>query len=184
MKLYSQIIILFLSAFLQSAFGKAKLPKGPDRIEDPYISSLKQECKSTLMGPCKDSATNQDKNYLTLLVCLENNIDKLDEQCQKEFFTYKFRLYTNPAFISTLESTCGDEMSNLCGDREGPKQIECLFKAGSSFVKGACSSYLNQIKQVTILIARNIQIKFHLTYPLLGYAIRLLCSLTHRGSLL
>ena len=144
MKLSSQLTIsLFLSSFLLSAFGRASLAE-----VDPYLPTLKLKCSSTLYSSCKDSQTNPDKNFLLLLTCLEANSHKLDKQCQKEFFLYKFRLYTNPAFLSTLESVCGDEMSNLCEGKRGPKQIECLFKAGHPLVKGKCSSYLGQIGQV------------------------------------
>ena len=178
MNFSSQIYILFLSAFLLSAFGKPNIQTIPERNEDPYLPSLKQKCISTLTRFCKDSASNPDKHSLTLLTCLEANSDKQDELCKKEFFSYKFRLYTNPAFLSTLDSVCGDEMSNLCEGRQGPKQIDCLFKTDSSRVKGACSSYLGQVGQVTHS-NQYILTTFQLTYPLIGNDIRLCCPLRH-----
>lgn len=118
---------------------------------DPYVDALKRECSDNLDEFCK---TNDEGNdYLLTLLCLERNLDDLDDACQKEFFSYKFHLYTNPSLIDTLEMMCGDELSKYCDEKKGPEQIECLFMyGGGEKLRGRCPSYLNQLGQVRICI--------------------------------
>ena len=149
MRLRSHLLLLLLHTttllLLAKVFQDDRVLGGDT---DPYISALKMECLGDLEDLCKNTGEG-NKDYLVTLLCLERNLDNLKKSCQKEFFSYRFHLYTNPSLIDTLEMLCGDEMSKHCDEKKGPGLVECLFTiGGSERLRGKCPSYLNQLGQV------------------------------------
>ena len=142
------LLLLHTTSLLQSArVSQDNSVLGGDR--DPYIGALKRVCVADL-DSCKSTGEG-NKDYLLTLLCLERNLGNLEDTCQKEFFSYKLHLYTNPSLIDTLEMMCGDEMSKHCDKKEGPELVVCLFTLdGSERLRGKCPSYLKQLGQVRI----------------------------------